>query len=153
MAHDVADMWRYDLWANELWMEALLRFPEPQRPDEVMTHILGAQWTWLDRCNGGFGLGLALPAKPEAPSQTLARALNGLWLGVLDRVPPERVLAYTNMAGEAMELPFGAVVRHVPNHGTYHRGHLRGLAEAQMVKDFPETDYSRWAALALARGS
>jgi uncharacterized damage-inducible protein DinB len=150
MTREVADLFRYDLWANRQWLETLLKFPEPKRPDEVMTHLLFAQWLWLERLNGFFDLGLALPAKPEAPSVTLAEELNSLWLGILDRVPADKVLSYTNMAGERMELPFAAVATHVANHGTYHRGHLRGLAEAQMVGDFPDTDFSIWAREQLA---
>jgi uncharacterized damage-inducible protein DinB len=145
MSREATELWRYDLWANKLWLDTLLKFPEPKRPDEVMTHILRAQWLWLDRCNTAFGLGLTLPAKPEAPSVTLAEELTGHWLSILDRVPADRVLEYTNLSGEKAAIRFGDVVRHVPNHGTYHRGHLRGLAEAQMVTDFPETDFSRWA--------
>jgi uncharacterized damage-inducible protein DinB len=145
MTRDLAELWKYDLWANRLWLDTLLKFPEPKRPDEVMTHILAAQWIWLTRCNDGFDLGLSLPAKPEAPSVTLAEELNALWLGILDRVPADRVLDYKNMAGEPMSLPFGALATHVANHGTYHRGHLRGLAEAQMVTDFPDTDFSIFA--------
>ena len=151
MQRDVADMFKYDLWANKLWLDTLLKFPEPKRPDEVMTHILQAQWVWLQRCNDFFKLGLALPAKPEAPSTTLAEELNNLWLGILESVPADRSLEYTTMAGEAMSMPFGDVARHVANHGTYHRGHLRGLAEAQMVKDFPETDFARFRAQRMAK--
>jgi len=150
MRNDVADMWKYDLWATKQWMDTLIRFTDSKRPTEIVTHLLLAQWLWLDRCNGFFNLGLDLPAKPEAPSTTLAEELNHLWLSILDAVPPEAVLDYTNMAGERLSVPFGVVVRHVPNHGTYHRGQLRGLAEVQMMTDFPETDYSRWAVSNLA---
>jgi uncharacterized damage-inducible protein DinB len=138
-------MWKYDLWATKQWMDTLIRFTDSKRPDEIVTHILFAQWLWLDRCNGFFKLGLDLPAKPEAPSTTLAEELNQLWLSILDAMPSEAVLDYMNLAGEPMSVPFGVVVRHVPNHGTYHRGQLRGLAEVQMMTDFPETDFSRWA--------
>ncbi len=31
------------------------------------------------------------------------------------------------------------ITEHVINHGTYHRGHLRGLAEAEGIS-FPDTD-------------
>ena len=151
MTRDVADMFKYDLWANRAWMDSLLKFPEPKRPDEVMTHILTAQWTWLDRCNTHFNLGLALPNKPEAPSTTLAEQLNELWLGALDQVNPDDRLEYTRDTGEHVSIKFGDLVRHVANHGPYHRGHLRGLAEAQMVTEFPETDFSRWAVLQTAQ--
>jgi hypothetical protein len=115
-----------------------------------MTHILSAQWIWLRRCNDCFNLGLSLPARPEAPSLTLAEELSGLWLAVIEQVPAEKTLEYVDMAGAPRALPFGAVANHVANHGTYHRGHLRGLAEGQMVKDFPDTDYSIWARETLA---
>ena len=36
------------------------------------------------------------------------------------------------------------MAHHVLNHGTYHRGHLRGLAYAEGWDDFHDTDYSAW---------
>jgi uncharacterized damage-inducible protein DinB len=146
MTRDMADLFRYDLWANKLWIETLLKFPEPERPDEVMTHILAAQWRWLNRLNDAFQLGLSLPAQPEAPSVTLAESLNAIWLDLLDKVPADKVLQFKRDTGEEVSVQFRDVATHVVNHGTYHRGHLRGLAEAQMVKEFPETDFVRWAA-------
>src|SRR6185503_7940306 len=127
MTRDVADMFKYDLWANKLWLDTLLKFPDPGRPDEVMTHILAAQWRWLDRCNRAFDLGFTSTAKTEAPSVTLAEQLNEVWLGILDIVPPDRSVSYQNSDGDDVSVPFGDVARHVVNHGTYHRGHLRGL--------------------------
>ncbi len=150
MKREVADIWKYDLWANRLWIDTLIKFPDPKSPNEVMTHILYGQWLWLDRCNGYFQLGLDLPAKPEAPSSTLAEELNQLWLSILNQVPPDKRLEYTNMAGQHISIPFSDVAFHIANHGTYHRGHLRGLAETQLVTDFPETDFSRWAVQNLA---
>ena len=150
MTRDLAELFRYDLWANRQWLDTLLKFPEPKRPDEVMTHILASQWIWLQRCNDGLNLGLSLPAKPEAPSVTLAEELSSLWLTVLSTVQPQTVLKYQNLAGEPMQLPIVDIATHVANHGTYHRGHLRGLAEAQMVTDFPDTDFSIFARETLA---
>ncbi len=150
MTRDLTDFWKYDLWANRLWIDALLKFPDPKAPNEVMTHILWGQWLWLDRCNSFFDLGLDLPAKPEAPSSTLAEELNQLWISILDRVPSDKMLEYTNLAGQQISIRFADAAFHIANHGTYHRGHLRGMAEVQMVTDFPETDFSRWAVQSLA---
>jgi uncharacterized damage-inducible protein DinB len=43
------------------------------------------------------------------------------------------------MAGEPFLQPNHEVVRHVINHGTYHRGQLRMLAELDGIA-WPETD-------------
>jgi uncharacterized damage-inducible protein DinB len=34
----------------------------------------------------------------------------------------------------------GEIAHHVINHGTYHRGHLRGLCDAAEFTEFPDTD-------------
>ncbi len=142
---DLRAMWDYDIWANERWLEILVHFPDPQRADEVMTHIHWAQWTWLRRVDGALNLGLVLPDEPKAPSIVLARELARQWRDVLDNSDKETMVAYQNMAGESFTSRLGDIVRHVVTHGAYHRGQLRGMAGEQGMVDFPETDYIIWA--------
>lgn len=67
--------------------------------------------------------------------------LNELWRRIISEADLDSVLEMTgDRKISALDL-----IQHVMNHGTYHRGHLRGLAEAEGLTDFPETDIVRFA--------
>jgi uncharacterized damage-inducible protein DinB len=142
---DLRAAWDYDLWAMERWLQALVRFPEPGEADQAATHIQRAQWIWLRRVNEAAGLGLILPSEPMAPSIVLARELNRLWAEAMDQLEPAALIAYKNQAGAAFSSAFGDIAQHVILHGSYHRGQLREMAEAQGLADFPETDFILWS--------
>lgn len=129
----------YDLWANERWLLALDRFRDRERAEAVMAHILRALRSWLERC-----------ADPETvPAETGEllgdfRNVTLAWKSFLETSDPKAFVSYTNMAGEPFFNELADIARHVVNHGTYHRGQLRGLAMAEGLDDFPETDFIRY---------
>jgi uncharacterized damage-inducible protein DinB len=43
---------------------------------------------------------------------------------VASLVDPEQVIEYKSFAGDPFTNPLGQIVRHVVNHGTYHRGQV-----------------------------
>ena len=134
----------YDLWANKLWLASLLgkQFPEPDT--EIFAHILAAQSIWLSRVNGD-----SPSAMPEIePTEAELNRLNPGWTQVLASAADDRMVDFRRTTGEQLRLPLSEIARHVANHGTYHRGELRGLCLARNDGGFPETDYSRFAVVA-----
>lgn len=124
-------MFDYDRWATQRWM------PVAEQLDrkDILLHILQAQIIWLARLEGtvrwtptweGFALEL------DRSVRSWQRYLFGADLG--------HVVAYTTSQGDPFENTVSEIAQQVINHGTYHRGHLRGLAEAAGI-DFPETDF------------
>lgn len=128
----------YDLWANRRWLDALAAkgWPEPDRV--VFVHILAALEIWLQRVNG--------TSLPEMPTPDLYVAtierLNRDWKQALADRPDDSIVHYKRTTGEALQLPISTIVCHVLNHGTYHRGELRGLCRSRGDDQFPETDYA-----------
>jgi uncharacterized damage-inducible protein DinB len=52
----------------------------------------------------------------------------------------QRVVSYISLQGVAYNNSVSEIVRQVINHGTYHRGQLRGIAGERGI-EFPETDF------------
>jgi uncharacterized damage-inducible protein DinB len=123
-------MFDYDLWANERWMEAAKALGQMS----VLEHVAAAQARWLIRCTG------AEIAEPDDLRAGL-QALNAGWHVFIEHARLTNLVMYTTSTGESFENPIHDIARQVINHGTYHRGDLRGRAVAAGYTDFPETDY------------
>jgi len=125
----------YDRWANRQWLSRLEGFKDMNRPYQILEHILQAQQIWLTRAGATIG-------RPERdmPLQELFDITSEGWEQLMQQASPDEMITYTNSRGETYTEPLGQIALHVINHGTYHRGQLRGLAEAQGNENFPETD-------------
>ena len=66
--------------------------------------------------------------------------VNNAWKMVVTDTPLDLWIDYRNMAGFEFKNTVAQIATHVVNHGTYHRGQLRGLAQAEGLEAFPETD-------------
>ena len=125
----------YDRWANRAWLSSLNGFRNLDRPFQVLDHILKSQVTWLERC----GVEHERIAEDQ-PLENLFGTMAEAWIQLLDEADLDELIQYSNSGGETFSQPLVQIALHVINHGTYHRGELRGLAEADGFKDFPETD-------------
>ena len=127
---------RYDRWANGLWLEWLDAHPKESQAHNIVSHMLAAAQIWLLRCQGESPGQMPIV---EIVASSLEDQLAG-WTSVLNSQPNDAVIRYRNTRGEPFELSLENIVLHVVNHGTYHRGELRGLCRAVGWEDFPETD-------------
>jgi uncharacterized damage-inducible protein DinB len=131
--------------ADELRRDLKSSFPSVL---DTFTHMLGAEWVWLERWNG---------RTPTAFLDTSAldsvRALRARWdllwreqqgfLDGLENGDEIRDVAYKTFKGEADKRALGDLMRHVVNHATYHRGQVVTLLR-QLGQTPPPTDYVRW---------
>ncbi len=120
----------YDRWATQKWEDALDACPFRDRAREVLDHIADAQAAWIDR----LGNGLGLPALAAGDSHARLSSM------LLDQPLDQRFEWVRKRTGETRTSKVIDVYTHLPLHGTYHRGHLRGLAQAEGWAGFPETD-------------
>jgi uncharacterized damage-inducible protein DinB len=84
-----------------------------------------------------FAQPAALAAFHDAVQERVNALLNELPHDVLNTVAPWRKKQDTLLVSPA------EILRHVVNHGTYHRGQVATLLKLHGV-DFPETDYISW---------
>jgi len=133
----------YDLWANLKWLNVMGEFKNKDRAQKVLDHILVAQRLWLDRIDGDTTKSLNEYETLVADESQLKQAVDD-WKSQLAKTSLDHAFHATRMDGTKWEFTFGQTARHVLNHGTYHRGHLRGLADAEGWDGFEDTDWSAW---------
>jgi uncharacterized damage-inducible protein DinB len=132
---------RYNVWATERLLEALEPVSELDYRRDLrlffksihgtLNHLLvGEHLIWQRRFARGESPKVALDMEVEPERDRLAQALKGgarTWEPLISGWPAERFdgqLAYTNLSGQAVSLPFAATLAHVFNHGTHHRGQI-----------------------------
>jgi len=144
---DLLQRFDFDLWANKRWLEALQKKVGVETDRAVFAHILSASEIWLQRCNG-----LSPSSMPVvAPNQAELERIRQGWTAVLTRSKEDPVIVFRRTNGEQHELSLSQIAAHVLNHGTYHRGELRGLCRARADDEFPETDIGLWFMLVANR--
>lgn len=148
-------MARYNLWATRRLLDACDALTEDEyRRDAglffksvhgTLNHILVAQQIWFSRFAENLSPRIALNTELEPDRTRLReRLVEGAlaWLPMLDVWPEARLtgrLDHQRTTGEAMSLPFHAVLAHVFNHGTHHRGQITAALTA-FGRAAPELD-------------
>ncbi len=125
----------YDRWATSRWLVALPNLQNLGRAHEILEHMLSAQQIWLGRIGVEMSHGQA-----NVPLAAVFDGLHGLWRRVAEEAALEEVITYKTSTGDEFQNSIGEIAYHVVNHGTYHRGQLRGLAESEGFSGFPDTD-------------
>ena len=142
-ADDLVSLYAYNSWANARVLETLRALPETDYVSEqgggwpslraTFVHLAGATDAWAERFTGRDATRLAtieeLPGLEDAARVLLAAEEKHRHL--LPAFTPERLagpFTWKNLKGEPKTAPFWAVVRHVVNHQTYHRGQIAAMA-------------------------
>jgi uncharacterized damage-inducible protein DinB len=128
MLEHLQRLFRYDHWANREILTALETLPSPpQRPLNLLSHIVSAERLWLER------LLLQKQTLPVWPLFTVEQCkleveqLPGLWQNYLNSVGESgltRSLSYKNTKGEAFSSQKQDILMHVVMHSAYHRGQI-----------------------------
>ncbi|HTQ10075.1 MAG TPA: DinB family protein [Fimbriimonadaceae bacterium] len=124
----------YDFWATMRWYNAVRLMRNQESASPVVQHILTTQRVWLERC------GYPVESVPRAATRSAFEAASEAWLKLISTEPLDKMIAYKDFRGRDHERPLGEIAWHVINHGTFHRGHLRGLAQAEGFDEFADTD-------------
>jgi uncharacterized damage-inducible protein DinB len=135
---NLSQLFDYDLWANRQWLDFLTRKGVGDPDLKIFQHILGAQEIWYLRC-----LGTPPSGMPDfKPTQEKLVELHSHWRTFLEVREDDPLIHYHRFNGEPGHMRLSQIAQHVVNHGTYHRGELRGLCLARGEEEFPETDYA-----------
>ncbi|SHL99727.1 Uncharacterized damage-inducible protein DinB (forms a four-helix bundle) [Mucilaginibacter sp. OK098] len=135
----------YDKYANETILNAIIKANMPEKPVELMAHLLVAQQIWLSRCKGLPAVGGALwpDWKADTFSDIIAKNSNE-WLNYIDSLQEndfEKSIPYKNSKGESFENKLPDVLAHLINHGTHHRAQIGQQLKFAGADSLPNTDY------------
>lgn len=133
----------YNLWANQQWLDCLIRTDAGEDDRKIFQHILASAKVWALRCHG---ISVTEMPEPDLTEETL-EGLHKMWMDIIDGRDLEETIDYKRTTGEPFQMTISWIVQHVINHGTYHRGELRGLRRTRGDDDFPDTDMAGFALL------
>ena len=139
MVDEIRELYEYNSWGNRRVLGATaglspgqltrdLRSSFPSVLD-TLVHTMGAEWIWLSRWKGTSPTGL--PAEWGFPTH---EELSSRWTSIdqelmdfASALTPEQLaapVAYRNTGGEPYSAPLWQLMRHLVNHGSYHRGQV-----------------------------
>ncbi len=139
---DIRQLFDYTEYANHLVLDAAEKLTEEQLHQDVkismgsifgtLVHMAAAEWIWLERWQGNSPAGLwkadafadlpTLRAEWQKIEANRKAFLDGLTMDAL-----HADLDYKNTKGEMASLPLVALMQHVVNHATLHRGQVVGM--------------------------
>jgi uncharacterized damage-inducible protein DinB len=151
---EIRDLYAYNRWANRRIRAAAAALSAAERQRDLgssfpsvqatLTHVLGAEWIWLERWNGRSPAGfpadwdLADWAALERRWDDVERA-QASFVGDLSEADLLRPVDYRTIDGTPYAAPLGQLLRHVVNHSTYHRGQVVTMLR-QLGRPAPDTD-------------
>lgn len=145
----------YNTWANRKMLEAVSPLDPQQSTREVggtypsvqstLTHMLWAEWLWLERWQDHSPMELFDPADfPSVESvKNRWREVQGgqaAFVASLTGDRLQRVGRYTNRKGETWEYVLWRQLHHAFNHSTHHRGQVTNMLR-QLGAGPATTDY------------
>lgn len=128
----------YDVWANRAWLAWAETSALREDAPAILEHHVRCYSHWIETCFSEE----EIPGREPTLMATLEKMAEA-WKDLLSRCDIE-AFASVEREGKVYYIAICDIARHVINHGTYHRGELRGLCRAKGIEGFPETDFVRW---------
>jgi uncharacterized damage-inducible protein DinB len=138
-------LFNYDKSTNLLMLETIMNAGSPEKPVQLMAHLLSSQQVWLARCKGEPTIDNIL--WPDWKAETLKEIIDTNhkgWLSFLDSLKPddlEKIISYKTLKGDSFENRLIDILTHVINHGTHHRAQAGQQLKLAGSDKLPPTDY------------
>jgi len=135
----------YDLYTNNLLLDAMASAGNPQETVKLMAHLFGAQQVWLSRCSNDPTIGTTIwPDWQAGKLKQIAQDNHAKYIAYLDSLNAdafEQIITYKTSKGVPFETKLVDILTHVINHGTHHRGQIGQLLKFAGAEQLPGTDY------------
>ena len=144
MLTEICRLMEHAEWADGVLLSALhATVNVPADAVREYAHVLGGAEVWLGRLERRPARAAVWPALTLAELHELAGAVHAgyaRYVAALDEPALERLIAYTNSAGQSFETSVKDILMHVALHGQYHRGKTNLLLRQAGLSPAP-TDY------------
>ncbi len=138
-------LFQYDKYANELIYQSIMEVGQPEKPVQLIAHLLASQQIWLKRCQFLPAQGGALwPDWTADRFPAMINENNKQWLTYLNQLTDadfSSSIPYQNSRNEAFNNTLADVLAHVINHGTHHRAQAGQWLKRDGLEKLPVTDY------------
>jgi uncharacterized damage-inducible protein DinB len=121
----------YLRWANQRALDSMQTAPNlDPRAWEIATHMLQAEWLWLERLQGRV-CNISWPKEAHPDELPVAVERNAAaYAEFLTRLGDSNpIVTYTNSKGESFTNVARDILAHVFAHGAYHRGQIAALVK------------------------
>ncbi|MGV8879877.1 MAG: DinB family protein [Sphingobacteriaceae bacterium] len=138
-------LFAYDRYANIQILKLLAVVAASNRPVSLLSHLLGSQQVWLNRCRKDQLS--VMPIWPIYAAEELEPIMEDnyhQWLNFLQVCKENDFslpITYQNSKGETFHEELSDIIMHVINHGTHHRAQVGQLCKLEGVEALPPTDY------------
>jgi len=137
-------LFNYDNFNNQQISRLIIEAGNPEKPIQLMAHLLGAQQVWLPRCRRETATGVVI--WPDWKSDVFEQAITNNhegWISFLETLTPadfDQIINYKDSKGNSHQNKLIDILTHVINHGTHHRAQI-GQHLKLTGTDLPVTDY------------
>src|SRR3569833_3810727 len=139
----------YDKATNLLLLKTIADAGNPEKPAQLMAHILAAQQIWLARCLGGAPAAAAIWPEWEAGIfEPLINDCHREWIDFLQRKTDadfNRFISYNDLKGNPHNTRLSDVFGQVLTHGKHHSAQIGQLLKSVGLESLPTTDYIIYA--------
>ena len=119
---------KYDSWANHEELRALSALPSPpEQATKLLTHIIAAQWLWLDRLQQAPQRTAVWPDTNLSDCDRQLQQLQAEWQHYLEGLSDDDLLKlcqYRNSKGEAWSNSVLDILNQLILHAAHHRGQI-----------------------------
>ncbi len=153
---EIVDLLAYNVWANKRLNEVFEKMPANWGDREVQSsfksvrltieHLAGAEYIWLQRISEGSNHGFPPFSKADFPPANWLdcseKLLQFAEVNSLEKLT--RDVIYKNLKGDEFTTNCAGILKHVVNHGSFHRGQIVTQLRMLGVQEIPSTDYINW---------
>jgi uncharacterized damage-inducible protein DinB len=155
---EARELYQFNSWANHRLLEACSSLTSEQflrdlgssfsSVRDTLVHILWAEYVWLERLKGRPPKADAFNPPPAAvaDAETAWAPIEGEQLAFVNSLGAadlDRSVEYLNWQGNRFAYSVRNILKHVVNHGTYHRGQVATMLRQLGARPVP-TDYLRY---------
>ncbi|MDB5118378.1 MAG: hypothetical protein JWQ79_3870 [Mucilaginibacter sp.] len=135
----------YDHYANQIILKLIRDANSPEKPVQLMGHLLAAQQRWLNRCLYTHVIDNILwPEKETIPLEQLIDNGHNGWIDYLNTLTPadfDKKICYKTTQGIEFNDSLTDILAHLINHGTHHRAQIGQLLKFAGTESLPPLDY------------